>query len=130
MKILYVMPSILHPTLRGELRHYHFLTRLARRHEITLIVLDGNDVPAPVIDELKECTRHLVRIGPPPPRRLGPPRRPSSGRPGRAMNSMDPIRAPSNVVLASGRDVAAAAAPGSDSKITRAASSRATTATT
>lgn len=69
MKILYVMPSILHPTLRGELRHYHFLTRLARRHEITLIVLDGNDVPAPVIDELKECTRHLVRIGPPPPRR-------------------------------------------------------------
>jgi glycosyltransferase involved in cell wall biosynthesis len=69
MKILYVMPSILHPTIRGELRHYHFLTRLARRHEITLIVLNGNDVPPPVLDELKQCTRHLVRIGAPPPRR-------------------------------------------------------------
>ena len=68
MKILYVMPSILHPTIRGELRHYHFLTRLARRHEITLIVLNG-DVPPPVIDELTQCTRHLVRIGAPPPRR-------------------------------------------------------------
>ena len=69
MKILYVMPSILHPTIRGELRHYHFLMRLARRHEITLIVLNGNDVPAAVIDELRQCTRHLVRIGAPPPRR-------------------------------------------------------------
>jgi glycosyltransferase involved in cell wall biosynthesis len=69
MKILYVMPSILHPTIRGELRHYHFLTRLARRHEITLIVLNGNDVPPAVLDELKACTTHLVRIGAPPPPR-------------------------------------------------------------
>jgi polysaccharide biosynthesis protein PslH len=69
MKILYVMPSILHPTIRGELRHYHFLTRLARRHEITLIVLNGNDVPPAVLDELKQCTTHLVRVGAPPPRR-------------------------------------------------------------
>lgn len=67
MKILYVMPSILHPTIRGELRHYHFLTRLARRHEITLIVLNGNDVPPAVLDELKACTTHLVRVGAPPP---------------------------------------------------------------
>jgi polysaccharide biosynthesis protein PslH len=69
MKILYVMPGILHPTIRGELRHYHFLTRLAKRHEITLIVLNGNDVPPAVLDEIKQCTRHLVRIGAPPPRR-------------------------------------------------------------
>jgi polysaccharide biosynthesis protein PslH len=69
MKILYVMPSILHPTIRGELRHYHFLTRLARRHEITLVVLNGNDVPQAVLDELKQLTTHLVRVGAPPPRR-------------------------------------------------------------
>ena len=69
MKILYVMPSILHPTIRGELRHYHFLTRLARRHEITLIVLDGNDIPQSVLDELRQCTTHLVRVGAPPPRK-------------------------------------------------------------
>jgi len=69
MKILYVMPTLLHPTIRGELRHYHFLTRLARRHEITLIVLNGTDVPLEVIDELRQCTSHLVRIGAPPPQR-------------------------------------------------------------
>jgi len=69
MKILYAMPGILHPTIRGELRHYHFLTRLARRHEITLVVLNGNDVPAAVLDELKQCTAHLVRVGAPPPHR-------------------------------------------------------------
>lgn len=69
MKILYVMPSILHPTIRGELRHYHFLMRLARRHEITLIVLNGADVPPAVLDELRQCTTHLVRVGAPLPRR-------------------------------------------------------------
>lgn len=69
MKILYVMPSILHPTIRGELRHYHFLTRLARQHEITLIVLNGNDVPQTVLDELKQLTTDVLRVGAPPPRR-------------------------------------------------------------
>jgi|KBSSwiStaDraftv2_1062776.scaffolds.fasta_scaffold89632_3 glycosyltransferase involved in cell wall biosynthesis len=69
MKILYVMPSILHPTIRGELRHYHFLTRLAREHEITLIVLKSNDIPVEVIDEMLQYTSHLVRVGEPPPPR-------------------------------------------------------------
>jgi polysaccharide biosynthesis protein PslH len=69
MKILYVMPNILHPTIRGELRHYHFLKRLARHHEITLIVLNRDDVPAEVIDELRQCTRQVVRVGAPLPRR-------------------------------------------------------------
>jgi glycosyltransferase involved in cell wall biosynthesis len=69
MKILYVMPSILHPAIRGELRHYHFLTRLAREHEITLLVLKSNDVPVEVIDETLQYTNDLVRLGEPPPRR-------------------------------------------------------------
>jgi len=69
MKILYVMPGILHPTIRGELRHYHFLNRLAREHEITLLVLKSNDVPVEVLDEILQCTNDLVRLGEPPPPR-------------------------------------------------------------
>jgi hypothetical protein len=60
---------ILHPTIRGGLRHYHFLTRLAREHEITLIVLKSNDIPVEVIDEMLQYTSHLVRVGEPPPPR-------------------------------------------------------------
>ena len=69
MKILYVMPNILHPTIRGELRHYHFLKRLAKAHEITLIVLNRKDVSHEVLVELEQCTKHLVRVGQPPPSR-------------------------------------------------------------
>jgi glycosyltransferase involved in cell wall biosynthesis len=67
MRILYVMPSVRHPQVRGELRHYHFLLRLARRHEITLLVLNRDDVPATVLDELRRSTRHLLQVGPPVP---------------------------------------------------------------
>jgi glycosyltransferase involved in cell wall biosynthesis len=69
MKILYVMPNITHPTIRGELRHYHFLQRLAKRHDITLIVPNQAGVPAAVLDELRQRTRHLARVGPPIPAR-------------------------------------------------------------
>jgi glycosyltransferase involved in cell wall biosynthesis len=67
MRILYVMPSIRHPMIRGELRHYHLLHRLARQHEITLVVLNRDDVPATVLDELRRSIRHLVQVGPPMP---------------------------------------------------------------
>jgi glycosyltransferase involved in cell wall biosynthesis len=69
MKILYVMPRVTHPTIRGELRHYHFLQRLAKQHDITLLVLSGRDVPSSALDELSRWTRHLVQIGTPPPHR-------------------------------------------------------------
>jgi glycosyltransferase involved in cell wall biosynthesis len=71
MKILYVMPNITHPTIRGELRHYHFLQRLAKRHEITLLVLNRAGVPEAVIDEVRQYTRHLAQVGPPLPPRPG-----------------------------------------------------------
>jgi len=69
MKILYVMPNILHPTIRGELRHYHFLKRLSKLHEITLIVLNGTHVPTQVLDEFRQYTKRVVRVGAPFPRR-------------------------------------------------------------
>lgn len=44
MRILYVLPSLQHPTIqRGGLRHYHFLRALARRHAITLLALGRAD---------------------------------------------------------------------------------------
>src|SRR5262245_64338604 len=67
MKILYVMPNILHPRVRGELRHYYLLKCLAMEHEITLVVLNRRDVSPEVLDELKRSTRHLVRVGTPAP---------------------------------------------------------------
>ncbi len=67
MKILYVMPNILHPTVRGELRHYYLLKCLAMEHEITLVALNRKDVPPEVLDELRQRTRLLVRVGTPAP---------------------------------------------------------------
>ena len=49
--------------MRGELRHYYFLKCLAMEHEITLVVLNRRDVSPEALEELEQCTRHLVRVG-------------------------------------------------------------------
>ena len=53
MRILYVLPSLQHPTIqRGGLRHYHFLRALARRHSITLLALGRADATPEAREEL------------------------------------------------------------------------------
>lgn len=46
MRILYLLPAVQHPTLRGNLRHFHFLRALGRRHEVTLLAL-AREAPTP-----------------------------------------------------------------------------------
>jgi polysaccharide biosynthesis protein PslH len=60
MKILYIIPVVQHPTMRGALRHYHFLRHLAERHSITLLALTATEVTsdaeaeiASIVDELR-----------------------------------------------------------------------------
>jgi len=49
MRILHLMPSFQHPTMRGPTRHYHFLRELSSRHRITLLSLIGANV------EIRHC---------------------------------------------------------------------------
>ena len=69
MRILYVLQRIRHPALRGELRHYHFLRRLASRHAITLVSLAECEVPPEALTELSGYAERFVLVdGLPPPR--------------------------------------------------------------
>lgn len=53
MRILYILPSLQHPTIqRGGLRHYHFLRALAPRHAITLLTLERADATPAAREEL------------------------------------------------------------------------------
>lgn len=59
MKILYVVPSVQHPTMRGALRHYEFLLALARRHEMTLLALTRTEVTPEARRDLAAATQRL-----------------------------------------------------------------------
>ena len=52
MRILYLVPSVQHPTLRGALRHYEFFRALAERHTVTLLALSQTHVPEAVRAEI------------------------------------------------------------------------------
>ena len=70
MKILYLLPTVTHPTMRGELRHYHFLRELARRHEITVVAMSRTPVTADARDELRSSARcvSILQIDVPEPK--------------------------------------------------------------
>lgn len=60
MRILYVLPAVKHPLMRGELRHYHLLRILGGRHAVTLLALSKTAVPAGVLEELGRYTERIV----------------------------------------------------------------------
>ena len=61
MRILYVLPSLQHPTIqRGGLRHYHFLRTLARRHSITLLALAPTDATPEARAELASLVERCL----------------------------------------------------------------------
>lgn len=62
MRILYVLPALRHPALRGELRHYHFVRILGRRHPVTLVALSRTAVPVEVLDELRGYTERVAIV--------------------------------------------------------------------
>lgn len=62
VKILYVLPTVPHPTMRGELRHYYFLRALAERHAISLLGLAKTPVSVDAYEELRAWTERLVIV--------------------------------------------------------------------
>jgi glycosyltransferase involved in cell wall biosynthesis len=59
MKILYLLPAVTHPTMRGELRHYHFLRQLSQRHEISVVALSRTPITSDAMDELRSSARRV-----------------------------------------------------------------------
>ncbi len=62
MRILYLLNTLQHPTMRGSLRHYHLLTRLSRRHEVTLLALakeGGGEVTPEAVREIGGMVERL-----------------------------------------------------------------------
>jgi glycosyltransferase involved in cell wall biosynthesis len=75
MRLLYVMPTVTHPTMRGELRHHHLVSRLARSHRITLLTLVAVPMTAEALEHLQRHTSALTLIDvvpPPRPQTSGP----------------------------------------------------------
>ncbi len=61
MRILYVLPSLQHPTIvRGGLRHHHFLRALSRRHAITLLALGRAEATDRVRAEIGALVERLL----------------------------------------------------------------------
>ena len=86
MRILYVLPAVKHPLMRGELRHYHFLRILSRRHQVTLLALARTDVAPEVLDELRACTERVVLVDAAPQSEQG------SGRLARLRRRVEKVR--------------------------------------
>jgi polysaccharide biosynthesis protein PslH len=59
MKILYLLPAVTHPTMRGELRHYHFFKQLASRHDISVVAISRTPVTDDAMEELRASARHV-----------------------------------------------------------------------
>src|SRR5262245_40827840 len=75
MNVLYLLPRVTHPAMRGELRHYNFLRRLGRSHRIALVGMIEGPVPDGVIDDFKDFTSELTLFdvtSPPRPVEGGP----------------------------------------------------------
>jgi polysaccharide biosynthesis protein PslH len=67
MKILLLLPTVPHPDLRGELRYYYFLRRLAARHEVAMLALAKIDVAARALDDLRQHADPLIVVDAAPP---------------------------------------------------------------
>lgn len=63
MKILYILPSLQHPSLRGPTRHYHFLRELSRRHAITLLALTRVPVSPEASQDMASLVDKLFTFG-------------------------------------------------------------------
>ncbi len=59
MRILYIIPNLQHPRVRGPHRHYHFIRELSKRHRITLLTLVRNKVEPEAYQELESYTERL-----------------------------------------------------------------------
>lgn len=74
MRILYLLGALDHPSIRGSLRHYHFLKHVAARHDVTLLALakDGDEeVPADARREIAGMVDRLEIFEARGPGRLG-----------------------------------------------------------
>ncbi len=59
MRILYIIPSLQHPKVRGPHRHYHFVRELSKRHSITLLALIRGKVDPSALEEVRSYTEDL-----------------------------------------------------------------------
>jgi glycosyltransferase involved in cell wall biosynthesis len=59
MKILYLLPTVTHPTMRGELRHYHFLRALSQRHDVSVVALSRTPVTTDALCDLRSSARRV-----------------------------------------------------------------------
>ena len=64
MKILYLLPTLLHPHMltSGYLRHYHFIRQLSQQHDITLLVLSRAAVSPEALDAMSLYTKRTVTV--------------------------------------------------------------------
>lgn len=62
MKILYIIPSLQHPTIRGSTRHYHFVRELSKRHRITLLSLVRFKVTDEAVTEMESLTERFLQV--------------------------------------------------------------------
>ncbi len=60
MRILYIIPALQHPKLRGATRHYHFVKELSERHEITLLSLVRSSVAQETLADIEALTEDLM----------------------------------------------------------------------
>ena len=60
MRILYLIHSFQHPSIRGSTRHYHFVRELGSRHRITLLALTRTDIPPEVLAEMRTVTEKIL----------------------------------------------------------------------
>ncbi len=60
MRILYLVPSFQHPSMRGPTRHYHFVKELGSRHRITLLALTRTDIPPDALAEMCTVTEKIL----------------------------------------------------------------------
>ena len=59
MKILYLLPAVSHPTMRGEPRHFNFLRSLSRRHEVTVLALTRIPMTPDALSDLHAFARRV-----------------------------------------------------------------------
>ena len=62
MKILYLLPAVSHPTMRGEPRHFNFLRFLSRRHDVSVVALTRLPLTVDADSELRAFARRVVII--------------------------------------------------------------------
>ena len=81
MRLLYIIPSLQHPTVRGPTRHYHFIRELSKRHAITLLTLvkSESEIPSKALEEVSSYVERLL---------LFPIDRQPRGLTGRALRSL------------------------------------------